>query len=81
MNWGGSASYTVMPPANVGNAALIYPVGDRPQTLLFGRGGYPTDGQLSPIPGGRGVVSKSVLAGLPGVIVATPGGAQRLKDR
>ena len=74
----GFPSYAQMPPANVGEALLIYQTGDRPQVDLLGRGGEPVMGQLTAIAGGQLVDYRTVLSGLPGLIIPTPGGSQAL---
>lgn len=71
-------SYIRPAPANVGLEDLVLEVGDRPQVALLGKGGRPTRGQLTAIPGGGLVNYKTVQIGLPGLIVPTPGGSQAL---
>ena len=73
-------AYRVAPPAEVGMQDAIYPLGDRPQVSLFGIGGRPTDGQLTPIPGGGLVAWQNIMYGAPR-IVPTPGSGQWLEQR
>jgi hypothetical protein len=73
-------AYRRAPPANVGFGDLIFPLGEIPQTSLYGIGGRPTNGQLSPNPGGQLVGYQTVLTGMP-YIVPTPGAGQWLAQR
>lgn len=73
-------AYVKGQPADVGFRNLIYPVGERPQVSLFGRGGYATLGELAPIAGGGLVGFQTIETGLPR-IVPTPGAGQWLEQR
>jgi hypothetical protein len=75
-----SLAYRKAPPADVGMTDVIFPFGERPQTSLFGIGGYATQGELAPIAGGALVGYQTVQAGLP-QIVPTPGAGQWLEQR
>lgn len=67
-------------PASVGFQDVIFPVGEVPQTSLYGIGGRPTDGQLTAMPGGGLVGYQTIVTGMPRV-VPTPGAGQWLEQR